>query len=57
MVKAAIILALFGGTEADENDLVLRRSDINLLIIGDPGIGKSQILKIIAEISPRGIFI
>ncbi len=68
IVKAGLILSLFGGTdyraktqdfdhEADEeleNDdhNTAQRPDIHLLMIGDPGIGKSQMLKHITNISP-----
>jgi DNA replication licensing factor MCM7 len=32
------------------------RGDINIALIGDPGIAKSQLLKHIAHISPRGVY-
>lgn len=32
------------------------RGDINVALIGDPGVAKSQLLKYIAAISPRGIY-
>jgi DNA helicase MCM8 len=48
MVKAAIVLALFGGVRkyGDGNQNVPVRGDIHLLICGDPGTGKSQLLQV-----------
>ena len=47
LVKAGVILALFGGVRKGNDDLasVPVRGDIHCLIVGDPGIGKSQLLK------------
>lgn len=42
------MLALFGGVRKGNDDLasVPVRGDIHCLIVGDPGIGKSQLLKV-----------
>jgi len=32
------------------------RGDMHILIVGDPGIGKSQILKYVSKLAPRGIY-
>ncbi|XP_058454183.1 DNA helicase MCM8 [Malaya genurostris] len=53
MIKAGLLLGLFGGSSLCGS----RRSEIHVLIVGDPGIGKSQMLQSCADVSPRGIFV
>ena len=38
------------------NDGMKIRGDINIALIGDPGVAKSQLLKHISHISPRGVY-
>lgn len=54
MVKAGMLLSLFGGSNCALNQT---RGDIHILIIGDPGLGKSQMLQSVCSISPRGVFV
>ncbi|ODN04355.1 DNA helicase MCM8 [Orchesella cincta] len=56
LVKAGILLCLFGGTPQADG-FVSKRSDINMLMIGDPGIGKSQMLKVVTEVAPRAVYV
>ncbi|WVF67840.1 hypothetical protein IAT40_002601 [Kwoniella sp. CBS 6097] len=60
-VKKGILLQLFGGT----NKSIARggggggpryRGDINVLMVGDPGTSKSQILQYVHKIAPRGVY-
>ncbi|PKU73219.1 DNA replication licensing factor MCM3 like 1 [Dendrobium catenatum] len=58
-VKAGITLALFGGVQKysmDENKVPVR-GDIHVIVVGDPGLGKSQLLQAAAAVSPRGIYV
>lgn len=56
-VKKAIALQLFGGVPEEEEDGVWVRGDIHILLVGDPGIGKSHIFKHISKnLAPRGIY-
>ncbi len=55
-VKEAIALQLFGGSAKDLEDKTRIRGDIHILIVGDPGIGKSQMLKYVSKLAPRGIY-
>jgi replicative DNA helicase Mcm len=54
--KEAIALQLFGGVEKRQPDGIRIRGDISILLVGDPGTGKSQLLRYIAEVAPRGIY-
>ncbi|MHA2365207.1 MAG: minichromosome maintenance protein MCM [Candidatus Hodarchaeales archaeon] len=54
--KEAISYLLFGGTTKDTSDDTIIRGESNILLIGDPGIGKSQILKTVSKLVPRGLY-
>lgn len=54
--KKAIALALFGGVPKIAPDGTRIRGDIHVLLIGDPGTGKSMLLQYISRIAPRGIY-
>jgi DNA replication licensing factor MCM7 len=55
-VKKALLLQLIGGTTRKFDDGVRIRGDINVLLMGDPGVAKSQLLKYVARISPRAVY-
>jgi replicative DNA helicase Mcm len=55
-VKQAIALQLFGGMSKDMPDGSRLRGDIHVLLIGDPGIAKSQLLRYVVKLSPRAIY-
>ncbi len=55
-VKESIALLLFGGVEKILPDGTHLRGRSNILIIGDPGTGKSQILKFVAGLASRGLY-
>ncbi|RWS14736.1 DNA helicase MCM8-like isoform X2 [Dinothrombium tinctorium] len=59
VVKAGILLALFSGTQRynDETKKIPLRGDIHLLIVGDPGVGKSQLLKAAANVAPKSSYV
>lgn len=38
-------------------DGLTRRGDVNLLMLGDPGTAKSQLLKFVEQVSPIGVSI
>jgi DNA replication licensing factor MCM4 len=54
-VKKALLLQLFGGIRKEMDGSRLR-GDINVLLAGDPGISKSQLLGFIHRMSERGIY-
>jgi len=55
-IKEAIALMLFGGVTKELPDGVKIRGEINVLLVGDPGTGKSQLLKYATKIAPRAIY-
>lgn len=55
-VKKALLLQLVGGVARTLSDGVNLRGDINICLVGDPGVAKSQLLKSMAAISPRGVY-
>lgn len=56
LVKEAIASLLFGGTSKETPDRIKLRGESNLLIVGDPGTGKSQILKFVSQLAPRALY-
>ena len=55
-IKKAVALLLFGGVPKIYPDGVRVRGDIHVLLVGDPGTAKSQILRYASSIAPRGIY-
>ena len=55
-VKEAILLLLVGGPQTILPDGTKLRGDINVFIVGDPGVAKSEMLKFAAQVAPRGMF-
>ncbi|MCJ1485786.1 Mcm2-7 hexameric complex component [Schaereria dolodes] len=55
-VKKALLLLLIGGVTKEMGDGMKIRGDINICLMGDPGVAKSQLLKYITKIAPRGVF-
>ncbi len=54
-VKEAIMYLLFGGVSKNLPDVNIR-GELNVLLIGDPGTAKSQLLQYVARIAPRGLY-
>lgn len=55
-VKKALLLLMVGGVTKEMVDGMKIRGNVNVLLMGDPGIAKSQMLKHIASFAPRGIY-
>jgi len=56
MEKEAMALQLFGGVPKKMQDGTKIRGDIHMLLVGDPGTGKSQLLWYMGGLAPRGIY-
>src|SRR5438128_5350955 len=54
--KEALALQLFSGVPKVMPDGRRIRGDIHVLMVGDPGIGKSELLSYMSRLSPRGIY-
>ncbi|KAJ0077005.1 hypothetical protein Patl1_36523 [Pistacia atlantica] len=55
-VKKGLLCQLFGGSALKLLSGASFRGDINILLVGDPGTSKSQLLQYIHKLSPRGIY-
>lgn len=55
-IKTAVALSLFGGVSKEAQGKHSIRGDINILLLGDPGTAKSQVLKYIENTAHRAVF-
>ncbi|XP_034950895.1 DNA helicase MCM8-like [Chelonus insularis] len=52
MIKTGLLLSLFGGTGTSTS-----RDDIHVLMVGDPGLGKSQMLQACSKIASQSVYV
>jgi DNA replication licensing factor MCM5 len=55
-IKKAIACALFGGSRKVLPDGMSLRGDINILLLGDPSVAKSQFLKFASQAAPIAVY-
>ena len=55
-MKLALALHLFSSPSYHTSDGSYKRGDIHILIVGDPSMGKSQILKYVSKLAPHGLY-
>jgi DNA replication licensing factor MCM7 len=55
-VKKSLLLMMAGGVTKETHDNLRIRGEMNIALIGDPGIAKSQLLKHISHLAPRGVY-
>jgi replicative DNA helicase Mcm len=56
-IKEAIALQLFGGRSKIRQDGMRTRGEIHVFLVGDPGSGKSQLLKYVSTLSPKSMYV
>ena len=56
-IKEAVLLQLFGGIKKKKSDGGSTRGDIHVLLVGDPGVAKSVLLKYVSTIAPKGRYV
>ncbi len=56
MIKEALVLQMFGGVSKKMPDGTKIRGDIHILLVGDPGTAKSQLLQRMSQLVPHGIY-
>lgn len=54
-IKEALMYLVFGGVPKRLADISIR-GELNILLVGDPGTAKSQVLQYVAAIAPRGLY-
>lgn len=55
-IKTALAMSLFGGQEKQPSPAYRLRGDINVLLLGDPGVAKSQFLKYVEKTATRAVY-
>lgn len=55
-IKLAIALQLFGGVPKELPDGHQVRGDIHIFLVGDPGVGKSTLMRYVNELAPRSVY-
>ncbi|MBW2970229.1 minichromosome maintenance protein MCM [Candidatus Woesearchaeota archaeon] len=56
-IKEALALQLAGGVRKKRDDGIITRGDIHMLLVGDPGAAKSQLLKRMQFVAPKGRYV
>jgi len=56
-IKKAVLLQLFGGVKKKKSDGGFTRGDIHVLLVGDPGVAKSVLLKYTSTVGPKGRYV
>lgn len=57
LVKEAIVLQMMGGVKKIRSDGTKTRGDMHVLLVGDPGAGKSQLLQFVSKTAPKARYL
>jgi len=55
-IKKVLLLLLIAGVTKTQKDGMRIRGDINVLLMGDPGVAKSQLLRAVCRLAPRAVY-
>ncbi len=56
-IKEALLMQFVGGVRKERPDGIITRGDMHVLLVGDPGSGKSQLLKRATKIAPKARYV
>jgi len=56
-IKEAIAIQLFGGVRKERADGTAVRGDLHILLVGDPGVSKTQMLKYVSTLAPKARYV
>jgi replicative DNA helicase Mcm len=56
-IKLALALQLFGGATKERSDGTRMRGDMHIFLVGDPGAGKSELLKYMSNLAPKARYV
>ncbi len=56
-IKEAIVVQLFGGVRKKRSDGTIVRGDLHILLVGDPGVSKTQMLKYVSTLAPKARYV
>ena len=56
-IKLALVMQLFGGAAKERKDGTRMRGDMHIFLVGDPGAGKSELLKYISTLAPKARYV
>lgn len=57
MIKLALALQMFGGVRKYKKDGTMIRGDTHILLVGDPGVAKSQMILFVSKAAPKSRFV
>lgn len=55
-IKLALVVQMFGGVSLERSDGTRQRGDSHVLLVGDPSMAKSQLIRSVYNIVPRGMY-
>lgn len=57
MVKLALVLQMYSGVRKLKKDGTAVRGDLHILLVGDPGVAKSQMVTFVSKVAPKARYV